>query len=176
MLARVEYACNCLMLLGGVKHASGMIHWIRHDHNTCPACGWLQISEQMWTLWPLLVQCFHEWAIDYFENLLTPLDNFISRGTETFLAGQNPNYLQQVHTATLAVKGSTTLILWRLIVHLPIAGICKECILPTSSVWICEGLRILRLSSGPVLQCLGANAVDMCVAPLHLCIIQFSVA
>ncbi|EIE23737.1 ARM repeat-containing protein [Coccomyxa subellipsoidea C-169] len=55
------------------------------------------ISERMWTLWPQLVQCFHEWAIDYFENLLVPLDNFISRGTDTFLSGQNPNYLQQVN-------------------------------------------------------------------------------
>lgn len=59
----------------------------------CVAC--VQISERMWTLWPQLVQCFHEWAIDYFENLLVPLDNFISRGTDTFLSGQNPNYLQQ---------------------------------------------------------------------------------
>ena len=54
-----------------------------------------QISEQMWSLWPQLIQCFHEWAVDYFENLLVPLDNFISRGTEHFLAGTNPNYLQQ---------------------------------------------------------------------------------
>ncbi|BDA47636.1 Importin-7 [Coccomyxa sp. Obi] len=55
------------------------------------------ISEQMWTLWPQLIQCFHEWAIDYFENILVPLDNFISRGTDTFLSGRNPNYLQQVN-------------------------------------------------------------------------------
>lgn len=54
-----------------------------------------QISDQMWTLWPQLIQCFHEWAIDYFENILVPLDNFISRGTDTFLSGRNPNYLQQ---------------------------------------------------------------------------------
>lgn len=55
----------------------------------------MQISERMWTLWPQLIQCFHEWAIDYFENILVPLDNFISRGTDTFLSSQNPNYLQQ---------------------------------------------------------------------------------
>ena len=57
-----------------------------------------QISEQMWSLWPQLIQCFHEWAVDYFENLLVPLDNFISRGTEHFLAGTNPNYLQQARS------------------------------------------------------------------------------
>ena len=59
-----------------------------------------QISEQMWTLWPQLIQCFHEWAIDYFENILVPLDNFISRGTDTFLSGQNPNYLRQARPRT----------------------------------------------------------------------------
>jgi hypothetical protein len=65
-----------------------------------------QISEQMWSLWPLLIQCFHEWAIDYFENILVPLDNFISRGTDTFLSGQNPNYLQQVSTWSISPIGS----------------------------------------------------------------------
>lgn len=62
-----------------------------------------QISEQMWSLWPQLIACFHEWAIDYFENLLVPLDNFISRGTPHFLAGTSPNYLQQVMMRSSAV-------------------------------------------------------------------------
>ena len=55
-----------------------------------------QISQQLWTLWPLIYQSYNEWAYDYFENILVPLDNFISRGTETFLSGKNPNYLEQV--------------------------------------------------------------------------------
>ena len=59
----------------------------------------LQISEQMWSLWPQLIAAFHEWAVDYFENLLVPLDNFISRGTAHFLAGTSPNYLQQARAA-----------------------------------------------------------------------------
>lgn len=51
-------------------------------------------------MWPLLYQAFNEWAFDYFENILVPLDNFISRGTAVFLSSQNPNYLNQVPPAT----------------------------------------------------------------------------
>ena len=50
----------------------------------------------MWTLWPRICEAFNTWAIDYFDNILVPLDNFISRDTDRFLAGQSPNYLQQV--------------------------------------------------------------------------------
>ena len=50
----------------------------------------------MWDLWPLLVSSYHTWAEDYLEHILVPLENYISRGTAVFLAGQNPNYLQQV--------------------------------------------------------------------------------
>lgn len=64
---------------------------------SCP----LQISSQMWTLWPLIYQSYNEWAFDYFENILVPLDNFISRGTEVFLSSQNPNYLEQVAISQL---------------------------------------------------------------------------
>ena len=60
------------------------------------SCTALQISERMWTLWPLICEAFNTWAIDYFDNILVPLDNFISRDTDRFLAGQSPNYLQQV--------------------------------------------------------------------------------
>ncbi len=41
----------------------------------------------------LSVQCVNEWAIDYLENVLLPLDNFISKGTDVFLTCQNPNFL-----------------------------------------------------------------------------------
>jgi hypothetical protein len=56
------------------------------------ACA--QISERVWSLWPQIHQCFHEWAVDYFEHILVPVDNYITRGTETFLS--NPTYLKQV--------------------------------------------------------------------------------
>lgn len=58
--------------------------------------GRVQISMQLWSLWPLLYQAYNEWAFDYFENILVPLDNFVSKGTDVFLSGQNPNYLNQV--------------------------------------------------------------------------------
>ena len=33
-----------------------------------------------------------EWGFNYLENLLVPLDNYISRGTEVFLTCKDPNY------------------------------------------------------------------------------------
>lgn len=52
------------------------------------------ISPRMWTLWPLLHKCLIEWAVDYFDNILVPLDNFVNRDTETFLS--NPDYVVSV--------------------------------------------------------------------------------
>lgn len=53
------------------------------------------VSERMWQLWPGMVRALKDWAIDYFENFLVPLDNFVSRGTERFLAGAPPvSYLE----------------------------------------------------------------------------------
>ena len=54
----------------------------------------------MWSLWPLLHTAYNDWAMDYLDNILVPLDNFISKGTEVFLACKNPDYLAQV-TVTL---------------------------------------------------------------------------
>ena len=55
-----------------------------------------QISPQIWSLWPQIFEAYNDWARDYLENIMVPLDNFITKGTEVFLAGQNPNYLSQV--------------------------------------------------------------------------------
>ncbi|KAG6549125.1 hypothetical protein Mapa_009351 [Marchantia paleacea] len=54
------------------------------------------ISLDMWSLWPSMVNAMDEWAIDYFENILVPLDNYISRSTEHFLTCQEPNYQQSL--------------------------------------------------------------------------------
>lgn len=56
----------------------------------------LQISPRMWSLWPLLHNAYNDWAMDYLDNILVPLDNFISKGTEVFLACKSPDYLAQV--------------------------------------------------------------------------------
>lgn len=50
------------------------------------------ISLEMWSLWPLIVSAAEEWAIDFFENILTPLDNYVSRSTEHFLTCKSPDY------------------------------------------------------------------------------------
>lgn len=52
-----------------------------------------QISPRMWSLYPRMVQCVTDWAIDYFEEVLLPMDNYISKGTDVFLGSQSPNYL-----------------------------------------------------------------------------------
>ena len=58
----------------------------------------MQISERMWSLWPQIIQCFYEWAVDYFDHISGALENYICKGREHFLAG---NHLQQVPSLTL---------------------------------------------------------------------------
>ncbi|KAL9242505.1 hypothetical protein vseg_016497 [Gypsophila vaccaria] len=50
------------------------------------------ISVEMWSLWPLMMDALEEWAIDFFPNMLVPLDNYISRGTDRFLTCKDPDY------------------------------------------------------------------------------------
>jgi hypothetical protein len=40
------------------------------------------ISPAMWQLYPILCKALHDWAMDYFENILIPMDNYISRSTD----------------------------------------------------------------------------------------------
>ncbi|XP_050214915.1 importin beta-like SAD2 isoform X2 [Mercurialis annua] len=54
------------------------------------------ISLEMWTLWPLMMEALAEWAIDFFSNILVPLDNYISRGTAHFLTCKDPDYQQSL--------------------------------------------------------------------------------
>ncbi|KAL5212551.1 hypothetical protein ABZP36_023398 [Zizania latifolia] len=57
------------------------------------------ISLDMWSLWPLMMEALNDWAIDFFENILVPLDNYISRGTDHFLACKDPDYQQSLWNA-----------------------------------------------------------------------------
>lgn len=43
------------------------------------------VPPRMWSLFPRLLDCLDTWAIDYWRDVLLPLDNFISRDTEFFL-------------------------------------------------------------------------------------------
>lgn len=54
------------------------------------------ISMEMWSLWPLLIEALADWAIDFFPNILVPLDNYISRGTSHFLVCKEPDYQQSL--------------------------------------------------------------------------------
>ncbi|KAD0994770.1 hypothetical protein E3N88_43444 [Mikania micrantha] len=57
------------------------------------------ISMDMWSLWPLLLEALAEWAIDFFPNILVPLDNYISRGTMHYLTCKEPDYQQSLWNA-----------------------------------------------------------------------------
>lgn len=51
-----------------------------------------EISPRMWSLYPRIIQCLNDWALDGFDSALHPLDNYIDRGTEVFLSTQTtPN-------------------------------------------------------------------------------------
>ncbi|KAI9119500.1 hypothetical protein K1719_009376 [Acacia pycnantha] len=54
------------------------------------------ISLDMWNLWPLMTEALADWAIDFFPNILVPLDNYISSGTAHFLTCKEPNYQQSL--------------------------------------------------------------------------------
>ncbi|KAJ9563508.1 hypothetical protein OSB04_008668 [Centaurea solstitialis] len=54
------------------------------------------ISMDMWSLWPLLMEALAEWAIDFFPNILVPLDNYISRSTVHYLTCKEPDYQQSL--------------------------------------------------------------------------------
>jgi hypothetical protein len=52
------------------------------------------ISPAMWQLFPLLYKAFDGWATDWMDQIIIPLDNYISRGNDVFLS--NPDYLKMV--------------------------------------------------------------------------------
>lgn len=61
------------------------------------------ISLEMWSLWPLMINALDDWAIDFFENILVPLDNYISRSSEHFLTCKDPDYQQSLFKALSSV-------------------------------------------------------------------------
>ncbi|KAH7682960.1 Exportin-2 C-terminal protein [Dioscorea alata] len=50
------------------------------------------ISLELWSLWPMLVEALRDWAMDFFGDVLVPLNNYISRSTEHFLTCRGPDY------------------------------------------------------------------------------------
>lgn len=55
-----------------------------------------EISPRMWELWPQMIVAMNDWAMDYFENMLIPMDNYVSRGTQRFLTCKDPDYVGSV--------------------------------------------------------------------------------
>ncbi|CAN6270635.1 unnamed protein product [Urochloa humidicola] len=61
------------------------------------------ISLDMWSLWPLIMEALNDWAIDFFENILVPLDNYVSRGTDHFLSCKDPDYQHSLWKALSSI-------------------------------------------------------------------------
>lgn len=56
------------------------------------------ISERLWEFWGVLENAIisTNWGTDYCEQIIVPLDNFISRGKAVFLGSNTPNYKESV--------------------------------------------------------------------------------
>eukprot|EP00850_Spirogloea_muscicola_P016520 SM000134S26963 [mRNA] locus=s134:343998:351525:+ [translate_table: standard] len=67
------------------------------------------ITLDMWSIWPLMVKAVNSWAIDFFDNVLGPMDNLISRSTEHFLTCQEPNYQQDLYNMVATLLGDEKL-------------------------------------------------------------------
>jgi hypothetical protein len=59
------------------------------------------ISAQMWSLFNKLYGAFTWFGMDLISELLIPFDNYISRGTETFLAGPYPQMIFELYQKIL---------------------------------------------------------------------------
>lgn len=67
------------------------------------------ISPDMWSLWPLMMEALADWAIDFFPNILVPLDNYISRSTAHFLACKETDYQQSLWNMISSIMGDKNL-------------------------------------------------------------------
>lgn len=56
-----------------------------------------ELSPRLWSLWPQIHAVALDFGVDYWEDLLIPLDNYISKGTPTFIGSTNPNYQESLY-------------------------------------------------------------------------------
>jgi len=61
----------------------------------CPATA--ELSPRLWSLWPQIHAVALDFGVDYWEDLLIPLDNYVSKGTATFVNSTNPNYQESLY-------------------------------------------------------------------------------
>lgn len=79
----VEYFENAIDVLTSFTYASNV-----------------PFSRNLWALFELLVDAFHEWAYDYIPDLIRPFDNYVSRDPSTFLSGTTANGRRYVDKLT----------------------------------------------------------------------------
>ena len=61
------------------------------------------ISAELWTIYPLLCEAVQTWGHDLLTAFLSPLDNYISRGTEYFLTAESGRFLTMAIAAARRV-------------------------------------------------------------------------
>ncbi|CAN0180773.1 unnamed protein product, partial [Ectocarpus sp. 13 AM-2016] len=67
---------------------------MEYIENACDVLSFLTyygagISEQLWSVFPMLYRTWDKWAFDLISNMAVPIDNYISRGTDVFIAGRS---------------------------------------------------------------------------------------
>ncbi|KAJ8547024.1 hypothetical protein K7X08_010610 [Anisodus acutangulus] len=137
------------------------------------------ISMEMWSLWPLMMEALADWAIDFFPNILVPLDNYISRSTAHFLTCKDPDYQQSLWNMISSVTGDKNLedgdiepapkLIQVVFQH------CKGQVDHWVEPYISITIERLRRSEKPYLKCLLVQVIADALyynAPLTLNILQ----
>ncbi|CAM8985400.1 unnamed protein product [Rhodiola kirilowii] len=137
------------------------------------------ISLDMWSLWPLMMQALADWAIDFFPNLLIPLDNYISRGTTHFLTCKDPDYQHSLWTMISSIMSDKNLEDGDIEPAPKLIEVVFQNCKGQVNQWVEPYLRItierLRHTKKPYLRCLLIQVIANCLyydATLTLGILQ----
>ncbi|XP_051118176.1 importin beta-like SAD2 [Andrographis paniculata] len=137
------------------------------------------ISLEMWSLWPLMMNALADWAIDFFPNILVPLDNYISRSTAHFLTCKEPDYQQSLWNMISSVMGDKNLEDGDIVPAPKLIQVLFQNCKGQVDHWVEPYLRItierLRRAEKPYLKCLLIEVVADALyynAPLTLNILQ----
>jgi len=63
------------------------------------------ISERMWSLFPRIVEIMPTWGVDFFQEFIPVVDNFISRGTQVFAQHYLPATNAMLEKALVRFQG-----------------------------------------------------------------------
>ncbi|KAH0918937.1 LOW QUALITY PROTEIN: hypothetical protein HID58_026597 [Brassica napus] len=142
------------------------------------------ISMEMWSLWPLMMQGLVDWAIDFFPNILVPLHNYITRGTERYLTCKEPDYQQSLWSVVSLFMANKNIDESDLVPAPKLIGIVLQTCKGQVDMWVEPYLRItldrLRGAEKSSFKCLLIEVIANTFyynAPLALGILQrFGVA